>query len=95
MPTPTESLIQKLETFAGTLTDPERDVLGELLLHSMDTSENANEVSGYLSSGPASLLGGSLLSAQAAGKTMTYLNLQTAPGALTMSTVGHINQRLV
>ncbi len=88
MATPTESLIQKLETFAGTLSDAEREVLGELLVNSLDTSKSPDEVSGYLSSGPSSLLGTSMLSAQAGGNTLTRLYLGTAPGNLTLAMAG-------
>jgi hypothetical protein len=89
MTTSTETLIQKLETFAGTLTDGEREVLGELLANSMDQSKSVDEVSGYaLAFGSSSLLGGSIASAQANGNLLTRLYLQTAPNALTLAAAG-------
>ncbi|HLZ69099.1 MAG TPA: hypothetical protein VKV26_04235 [Dehalococcoidia bacterium] len=89
MATPTESLIQKLESFAGTLSDPEREVLGELLLNSVDSSKTPQDVAGYLlASGPSSLLGGAILGAQASNNTFTRLHLQTAPNNIVLVAAG-------
>lgn len=94
--TASESFIQKLEAFAGTLTEQEREVLGEILLHAMAPGQTADDVRGYaFSFGTSNLLGASVFGAQSAGKTSTQIFLARGPlGQIHLAAAGPAARQL-
>jgi len=82
----TESLISKLEAFSETLEPEEREVLGELLQHSVDDAD----VEGFGQFGQTSSLGSAIFSAQSASRTFTRFQLSPVGNGIVLVAAGPV-----